>query len=568
MPITDNHPERAEYEGEQSRQLEFYRIMTEQRDIGLMIGGDSGYHSLNPVMDRFIEQCGKKLFLPGNEKNWQVEFQADTAQRRHFDLSLTSLSNGDNLIVAVEVTNTVQQKRYSSRLLKEAHQSANYDQLTGLANRAHLFQTARQILLEAKRDLARIAVFALDIDKFKLINDTFGHDTGDKVLRQVAKRLKQLCRSSDFIARLGGDEFCIIQRNVRVLDDVTSLAKKLVNELHDKIPTPTGEISLSSSVGIALFPGDGAEMETLLLHADKALYEAKKAGRNRFHMYSKKLNQQAIQKAAMITGLYSAFDKHEFHLRYQPAYEIDSGQITGMEVFVHWQPAKTPWSIHLRETGDNRDIHCEAFLPLLEQMGRGSTLFEWITQTVCEDLAQWRQLPGHENLTISINCSQHQLKTSDVTGIIEEKLYDNNLPPSAILLEIEEKIFTEKDKKIQAALKRLRSSGITLVLDGFGCSTATPLLLREWQPDCVKINMKCLRQNEVADGPQLIADLVTMARHMSGGPIHAGCVELSEQLTALSDSGCKVAQGTLFCQTMNAIDATHFLIQDRTVKLT
>lgn len=564
MLSPNNYPRKTECLDKKCSRLELYHLMTEQHDIGLMVGTKGEYRSLNPVMDGFIEQCGKAIFLPEEEKSQQVEFVSDTGKIRHFDLSVTHLSNGENLLVVVEVTNAVEQKQHSNRLLEEARHNANYDQLTGLANRTCLLQTARQTILESKRDLSRMAVFALDVDNFKSINDTFGHDTGDKVLSHFASQLKQFCRDSDFIARLGGDEFCIIQRNVRLLDDVTALAKKLVEGLQQSFAIPHGNILLTSSIGIALFPGDGADIETLLLHADKALYEAKKAGRNCFRIYSKKLNQQAIQKAALITGLYSAFSRDEFHLCYQPSFTIDSGQIKGAEAFIRWRPQKTPWARHLQGKGD-MDIHCETFLPLLEKMGKGATIFEWVTQTACSDLDRWRQIEGYQHLTLSLNCSLQQLKSGLVKETIEKNLDLHQLPHNAIFLEISEEIFNQQDEKIQTTLEDLRSSEITLVLEGFGCSEASPLLLRQWRPDCVKLNIKDLgKKDETFSSPQLLADLVTMARHLSGVPIHAGCVEQKEQLASLDKSGCKIAQGTLLSREMTAEEIVSFLQKKQT----
>ncbi len=552
---------------EKCQHLELYRIMAEEQEIGLMIGEKGEYRSLNPVMDLFIAQCSKKLFLPCDQKNWVVEFQPDTGQSRHFSLSLVDLMDGKKLVIVIEITDNVLQKERTQKLVEEARRNANHDYLTGLANRSYLFEAATQILLEATRDLSRIAVFALDIDKFKSINDTFGHNLGDDVLRRFAKSLKQLCRNSDFIARLGGDEFCIIQRNVKVLDDVTSLAEKLVQGLQDTMPAPQGEIELSSSIGIALFPGDGANIETLLQHADQALYDAKEAGRNCFRIYSKKLNQQALKKAAMITNLYSAFDKKEFYLRYQPTYNIDNGCIKGVEAFVRWRPG-TPWSKRLLTEKDNTDIRCDVFLHLMERMGRSSTLFEWTVRTACENLAQWRKLPGHKDLTISLNCSMHQFKSTHISRVIEENLHTHNLPYNAIFLEIHEDIFNSEEPYIQKTLKDLRSLGTTLVLDGFTWSKVSPLL-RQWQPDCVKLNMKNFlkEHSDAVNNQETIADLISIAKHLSGAPIHAGYIESKEQLSVLIENGCKIVQGHLFSRSMNAKTVTDFLRQNRSVAI-
>ncbi len=541
-------------------QLELYRIMAEQQNIGLLIGRRSTFRPMNSVMEVFIELYGQKLFLPQKKENWQVEFQPGTEQSRHFELTRIQLSDGRVLIIVVDITSNILQGETTRNLLKEARHNATHDQLTTLANRAYLLKYAKQTFLEVRRELNRAAVFVLDIDKFKSINDTLGHDAGDAALHWVAERLQQICRDSDFIARLGGDEFCVIQRNVKTLADVTCLAEKLVEGLCDTISSMQREISISSSIGVALFPNDGTEIKTLLQHADKALYESKKAGRNCFRMYSKQLNKQVVENAAIVTNLYTAFTNREFQLRYQPVYTIDGKEIQGVEAFTRWLPSTLSWSRCLLNEGEETGIRCGKFLHLIERMKLSSNLFKWGVETACRDLAQWRELPGCSKFTLSLNCSLRQLEECDVLAVIEKNMETYKLERNAILLEISEEIFSNQHPKIQKTLKRLRHSNINLVLDGFTCSKNTPLLLRQWQPDKVKINMNCVcGEEKVSYQKQLITDLVTIARFLSSAPICAGQVESTEQLSTLKQSGCAVAQGYFFNKSMHAEKITDLL---------
>ncbi len=545
--------------------LELYRMVTEQQNIGLMIGNKSGYRPLNSIMDVYIELYGQALFLPGDATNWQVSFQPETEHSRHFDLSLVSLPEGDNLIIVADITNTVLKIESINTQLEEASHNATHDQLTGLANRAYLLEYAMQTLREAERYLGRIAIFVLDIDNFKTINDTFGHDTGDIAIRWIAERLRRLCRDSDFIARQGGDEFCVIQKNIKALDDVTGLAEKLVHGLCDTISTRYGDIAISSSIGISVFPSDGPDINTLLVHADKALYESKKNGRNCFQMYSKELNRQAVKKAAMVTSLYSAFDKNEFLLRYQPTHDVNGGGVVGLEAFVRWSPSVTPWSKHLLNEEGSSEISCDIFIHTVERMGRGLALLKQVVKTACQDLARWRKIAGHSNLTASLNCSLRQLMDGEFQATLDHCLQANGLPHNAILIEVIPEEFDSEDLKIQHSLDYLRSSHIPLVLDGFGCLKSSPLLLRQWKPDIIKMDMSSLdSEYGSAISSELIMDMVTMLRHLSGVPIHAGRVETGDQLSALSQGGCQVAQGFFLSKPMSAEQVTLFLKQHKT----
>lgn len=547
--------------------LELYRLVIERQNIGLMIGRKSEFHPLNQTMEVLLELFGRDLFLPKDAESWQVEFQPGTEQCRHFNLSRIDLGENAELIIVCDVTNNFLQVQSADRLLKEARHNATHDQLTGLANRAYLLEYAQQTLLEGKRTLERFAIFVLDLDEFKWINDQWGHNIGDQALCWVAQRLQSLCRDSDFIARQGGDEFCIIQRNVKTLVNVTSFADKLVHGLCDNFTTTKGTISTSVSIGVAVYPGDGAEVETLLHHADKALYDSKEAGRNCFRLYSRAENLQVVKEAALKTSLYAAFDKNEFQLRYQPIYEMGCGKIIGVEAFARYIPSQSPWSPLLRSDQDeNKSIRSGAFLHLMERMGKGKRLFRWLARVACEDLAKWRKFPEYNKLTVSLNCSLRQLKESNILSILNENLASQKLPQDSIVIELKEDVFVSEEPNVLESLELLRASDITVVLDGLFCSDTTPLLLRKWKPDRVKLDMSRLTNKyDSMDDQEFIADLVKVARQLSGAPVHAGRVETSTQLTALEHSGCEVAQGYLFSKSLDAATITRLLSKNESM---
>lgn len=542
---------------------DLYRLALEEEGIGLMTYSGSKWQPLNRYMEALIECHGYGLFAPKETERWRVQSQTGNESPRFFNLSQRFLSKDSCLIIVSDVTEHAEKVHSIEQLLEEERHNATHDFLTGLANRSYLIEYGKQILLEAHRNLERIAVFVLDLDHFKWINDQLGHDTGDQALQWVSKRLQELCRESDFIARLGGDEFCIIQRNVKVLSDVTGLAEKLVKGLCDEMTSPGGTIPTSASIGVAVYPGDGADLNTLLHLADKALYDAKESGRNCFRLYSKEQNIQIMREAVLKTSLYSAFDKNEFQVNYQPIYGVVDPTIIGFEAFLRWLPSKRPVPEILKPyLEDIKGVRADIFFHIMEKMGYGRNLFKWMVDKVCNDLAAWRMTPGHAELTLSINCSLNQIEKIDVFSLLDEALTSLGLPEDSIVLEMREDVFASQDEQVQKKLQLLRSSNIKVLLDGFISSETNLLQLRKWKPDCIKLDMTGLtRVHDTQDDHYLVTDLVTIIKQLTGVPLHAGRVESAEQFSLLRESGCEVAQGYFFSESMDGASVEDLLMK-------
>lgn len=424
---------------------------------------------------------------------------------------------------------------------------AYFDSLTGLPNRTLLKDHMDLALAQARRFNRPVAVLLLDLDNFKHINDTLGHATGDLLIQSVAERLRAEIRSCDTLARWGGDEFILLITGPGDIGSISKITEKLLRLLNEKpFPTSAGDISTTASIGIALYPQDGQDPETLLKQADTAMYEAKKKGRNDYHFFSSKLARQADQRLRLEVNLRRALKNEELFLVYQPQIDLGLGKVIGLEALVRW------------ESPDEGIISPARFIPLAEETGLIRPLGEWIFRRACHDGAMW-QKKLHRELRMAVNLSAKQFHQPDLVIRIKEILSETGLPPHLLELELTESVFLENMETAIAALDELKELGIQFSIDDFGTGYSSLGYLKKLPLDRLKIAQEFVRDIDTDENDKAIAKATIAMAQSLGLKLIAEGVETRQQLTFLWAHGCRVMQGYYFARPMPAEKIQDFL---------
>lgn len=424
---------------------------------------------------------------------------------------------------------------------------ATHDPLTGLANRNMLYEFFQQMTKQMAHYNETIALLFLDIDYFKVINDTLGHDNGDKLLIHIAKTINSCLRECDFAARLGGDEFTIILSHITSKDQVTAIVKHLFSEISKPVPIDEHLIQIASSMGISMFPNDGSDIDTLLKLADTALYQAKEKGRNQFHYYSTELYEEYKQTHGLSKELQQAFDKKEFFLMFQPFYTTD-GQIIGLESLLRWNHPK------------KGIIEASKFIRSLEKSSLMIPVSEWIIKTACHQAKIWQKqkiLPG----PIAVNISTIQFIRHSLSQIVADALAENNLEGSCIELEITESIFIEYNDTLYQEINALKKMDINLVIDDFGTGYSSLSYLKNLPIRKIKIDKAFINNCHQDYLDQTIIKAIATIAHNLGIQVVAEGVENQQQLQFLSEQGIDSIQGYYYSHPIT-VEACEMLLKN------
>lgn len=416
---------------------------------------------------------------------------------------------------------------------------ATHDDLTGLANRALLQDRLEQSILFAKRSGRLVAALLLDLDRFKIINDSLGHSFGDKLLQIAADRLRDSVRGADTVARLGGDEFVILLAEVANEEDVGKVAKKILDRLTAPFQIADREITVTASLGISIYPQDGEDEETLIRNADIAMYQAKEEG-NSFRLYAPEMNIVVHEAMEMETDLRRALDRGELLLHYQPKIDLDSGKITGAEALVRWQhPVRGM-------------IAPGMFIPLAEETGLILPIGEWVLENICLQIKNW-QTQGFPIVPIAANLSARQFRNDELVATIQRILQDTGLPPHLLELELTESMIMRNVQAAAETMQKLNALGVSLALDDFGTGYSSLNYLRRFPVDCLKIDRSFI--SDVADDPSAaaVATSIIAIAHSLGLQAVAEGVETEEQLEFLRQCACDSYQG-YFCSAPLAVE--------------
>ncbi|HJX17508.1 MAG TPA: EAL domain-containing protein [Acidiferrobacterales bacterium] len=416
---------------------------------------------------------------------------------------------------------------------------AFYDTLTGLPNRLLLLDRIRQTTLESRRHERLVAILYLDLDRFKLVNDTLGHDAGDQLLKDVAGRLTGCVRPGDTVARLGGDEFTVVLANVAHVDDVGRVAQKVIDAFAQPFQLAGQELFMSPSIGITLYPFDDTDPGALLKNADAAMYHAKDSGRNTFRFFTADLNTRAARRLDLETALRYALEREEFVLHYQPQVDLTSGRIIGLEALVRWQRPGTGLVSPLD------------FIPLAEETGLIVPIGEWVLRTACAQNKAWQEA-GLPALNMSVNVAARQFQQQDLAEIVARVLQDTGLDARWLTLEITESTVMRDAGAAITALQEIGSLGVGLSVDDFGTGYSSLSYLKRFPLNCLKIDKSFI--DDITTDPDdaaITTAIISMAGSLEIMVVAEG-VETLAQLNFLRARGCDAMQGYYFSKPLPA----------------
>jgi len=412
---------------------------------------------------------------------------------------------------------------------------AHHDTLTGLPNRAMFADRAREAVAHARRHDKSAAFLFLDMDNFKNVNDSLGHDVGDGLLKVIAARLRASVRGDDFVARIGGDEFCVLLQDIADPREAAQVAQKLVHELGKPYRVGEHQLSSGASIGIACVPHDGDDVPTLLRLADAAMYRAKELGRNGYQFFSVMLSEDAASAQALAQELRAGVERGELFLVYQPRIDVATRQVVGAEALLRWRHPR--YGV----------LAPEAFLPVADTTGLLVPIGAWVLREACAQGRRWIDA-GIQPLSMVVNVTARQLRGAGLADDARAALEASGLPPASLLIEVPESVMRQVSEPVESALARLIASGARLGVDDFGTGYASLPLLQRLRASAV-----CIDRRLVAGVPGdtersgLARALIALARGLNFEVIAKG-VENHAQREFLADAGCRVCQGDLFAQ--------------------
>lgn len=547
-------------------------ILNTAYDAFIAIDGNGKIIDWNPQAERTFgwsrdEALGRsfaELILPAQQRENQIQSLYEPArgvalnkrmemkvlhrygQEFPVEMTITPIRLKGGYIFSSFIHDITKRKQTEERL----NQLASLDSLTKLPNRSLLNDRLAQAIMRAPWRKRHVAVLFLDLDRFKIINDTLGHKAGDLLLTTVATRLTHCTREGDTVARLGGDEFVILLDDLAKPDDVQLVTQKILAELSKPITVARRELFMTTSIGVALFPNDGIDADTLLRNADMAMYRAKELGRNNYQLYSPLLATKASERLAMETDLRHALERGEFQLHYQPQVDLSSGTIVGMEALLRWthptQGAVSPVK----------------FIPLAEESGLIVPIGDWVLRTACAQNKTW-QGAGLRPIRISVNLSARQFQGQDLVERVIRLLTQTGLDPKFLELELTESLIMKGAEGDVDTLRNLNAMGVDISIDDFGTGYSSLSYLKRLPINTLKIDRSFVRDLTTnPDDAAIVTAIITMARSLDLRVV-AEAVETEDQLKFLSALHCHRIQGYLFSKPLPAEEAERLLAEEK-----
>ncbi|AIY06766.1 GGDEF and EAL domain-containing protein [Planococcus sp. PAMC 21323] len=410
---------------------------------------------------------------------------------------------------------------------------AYHDVLTNLPNRRLFLDYLEDSILEAQELQEKVAVVFIDLDRFKNINDTFGHEFGDLLLQGFSERIKQNLRSDDIVSRQGGDEFTLILNNIYDECDISPLIQRLQTALIKPLIVNEHELHISMSIGIALYPNDGQTASELLKHADNAMYSAKAKGKNNFQFFSEDMALVASRKIALENNMRRAITHKEFILYYQPQVNVETGDIIGMEALIRWKNT------------DGEIISPAEFIPLAEETRLILTMGEWVLYTACEQAKKWHDA-GHCHLKLAVNLSPLQFLHEDLMDMVKQTLHKTGFPASSLELEITEGVAVDDAEIAIVRMQELREIGVKIAIDDFGTGYSSLSYLKRFPINNLKIAQPFVQDMATNPSDKALVEAMVFIAHNLNMSVIAEGVETDEQLTLLKQLGCDEIQGYLY----------------------
>jgi len=480
------------------------------------------------------------------------EYQFPSNEKLHSHEARIVISGKDELLAIVR--DITERKQAEEQIVYLAY----HDTLTGLPNRPSFKERLNQALVHAKRYEQLVATLYLDLDRFKHINETFGHDVGDLLLKAVADRIVNCVRKDDFIARpsmdelittvarIGGDEFTILLAEITHVQDAAKVARRILEALSLPFMLEGHEVFITVSIGIALYPFDGEDVDTLLENADTAMYHAKDQGKNNYQFYTQSMNATAFERFALENSLHTALDRQQFLLYYQPQLDIQTGKIVGMEALIRWQHP------------DMGLIAPAAFIPLAEETNLIVPIGEWVLLTACAQNKAW-QVAGFPPMRVTVNLSGNQFRQKNLAETIDKVLYNTGLDPQYLELELTESIIMQGEETTITMLNKLKAMGIRLSIDDFGTGYSSLSYLKRFPLDTIKVDRSFVRDITTDPDDAAITVAIIALGHSLNLKVIAEGVETEKQLAFLSKQKCDEMQGYLFSPPVPAEVITQML---------
>ncbi|PLY03115.1 MAG: hypothetical protein C0623_02670 [Desulfuromonas sp.] len=489
---------------------------------------------------------GIRAVIEGTMVEFSLEIPCVIDSRTSWFLFRASIFTSNNQMKVIVSHSPITELKHAE---KEIEKLAYFDSLTNLPNRLLLSDRLHYALDWARREKESLAVMFLDLDHFKVINDSLGHSAGDELLIAVSERLTNCMRKTDTVARLGGDEFVVLLPNIKRISDVSNLARKILQSLTSPFKIKDREIFTSTSIGICLYPDDGADTETLIRNADLAMYQAKEHGRNAYQFFSEEMNQKLLWRLETESALRKAIQKEEFTLRFQEQIELESGQVFGAEALLRWQHPEKGL------------LAPDDFLDIAEETGLIVPIGEWVIRSACQQNREWINL-GLPPIAISVNVSHRQLIQLNLPDIVREALAAAHLEPEYLQIEVTEGAVRGNFEQVQRVLNDLAAIGVKIAIDSFGSGFSSLAQLQYLPLRRLNIDHSFVR--DITNDPKdtaIIRSIIATA-HNLGLKVVAEGVETERQRSFLQFQGCDFIQGFHFNRPVPAEEMTDYLSQE------
>jgi len=472
----------------------------------------------------------ERLSRTGSVDDFEMHLKDVNGRQSWLLLSAQPVRFGGAVCLLIALANIDDRKR----LQDDMRRRALHDPLTGLPNRAMFLESLERAVHKARRHSAAFSLLFVDLDRFKEVNDTMGHPAGDALLKAVADRLQGAVRQSDLVARLGGDEFAVLIEEHDGPEEVMIVAQKVLGMVGQPVPVDWREAAVSASVGIASFPDDGEDVETLLKNADTAMYQAKERGRNNFQFYSPELNVISQRRLERERRVREALERDELFLEYQPEVELAGGRVVAAEALLRWRDPRSGV------------VMPPDFMPLAEETGAVAAIGAWVLDRALAEARAWRD-QGLE-VAVSVNLSARQVQQNDLADQVARALQAHGVPADGLRLEIAELVLMEGSDAIHRALRALKGLGVQIAIDNFGSGLSSLGLVRGLPVNAVKIDRTLVSACPVKRECAAIVQATASMSRMLGVRVVAEGVETPEQRMQMAALGCDSAQGHLFAE--------------------
>jgi len=502
-----------------------------------------------------------------DSRSFQIEFTLNTSDDNDVvrTVRMEAEPDYDEADRCTHLLGTVQDITERTIAHKQVYDLAYFDVVTGLPNRAHLYERLEQVLARATRQEQEFGILFLDLDHFKQVNDTLGHDAGDELLQQVSERLSSVIREADFVtqasasasepegdqntvARLGGDEFVVLLGLINRAEDAARVADRIAEKISQPYTINNVEVSVTTTIGISVYPSDGDNTETLMKHADVAMYHAKQRGRNGYQFYSKEIHETALQRFSLEADLKQAIEDEALTLVYQPKVNLVNHEVQGVEALIRWT----------RKCGTS--VSPAEFIPMAEENGLILPIGRWLLEKACVQMQHWIE-SGRMPFSVAVNCSPVQFENGAIISDIENALSVSGLDPRWLDIELTERLFLKDFSSGIATLKKMKALGVTVSIDDFGTGFSSLSYLKRLPVDRLKVDESFVRDLETDPGDAAIVSAIITLAHNLGLSVVAEGVETSAQLNVLERYGCDEAQGYFISHPLTSDVATLWLIQ-------